>query len=184
MRKELVHRDAPDDEVLEDELGAALLLEEPPAAAGAFADGAGSRDEPPPLPPPEDEPADAPAVEIDLPWLTVALPKGKVSWYKNGNFFEARCKVKGHGRCALTRKAYRAGKSTGRPMGLMLAWLECDAGTHREHMELADLLDKEAAHPRREAARADWRSNPSAARLMNQEREAGIAWGESDEPLS
>ena len=139
-------------------------VEPPPAAAAPVAD-----------PPPQ-------ALEVDLPWLPFHMPNGKITWYREGNKFEARCKVRSHGRCALTRKARVAGRSTGRPMGLMLAWLQAasSTSTHEAHLALADELESQGHRATRRAARAAVQDDPQAQRLFRKER--AVQTDESIEP--
>ena len=115
-----------------------------------------------------DDPA---VVEAALPWLSLPVPQGKVTWYRAGSMMEARCKGRGHGRCALTRKTYVVGKSTGRPVGLLIAWLQdTTAATREEHMALADQLAEPADRAQRRAARVAYQGNPDAQRLFLKER--------------
>ena len=38
-----------------------------------------------------------------VPWVTLSLKTVKISWFKTGMEFDARCNDPRHGRCALTR---------------------------------------------------------------------------------
>ncbi len=115
-----------------------------------------------------------------MPWLGLNVPKGRIAWYKAGNKFEARCKDPRHRKCALTRSANPGIKSTGRPMGLMLAWLAADVPTHGDHTAFAVELDSESGRAQRLAARAAWTANPDAIRVSQKERKPRP--GEGEEP--
>eukprot|EP00971_Amphidinium_carterae_P235726 4678090-Amphidinium_carterae.1 len=75
--------------------------------------------------------------------VCVRFPKGTISFYEKGNFFEAVCGNKKHGSCKLRRSCKgRIGKDgilrAGRPLGFLCQWLHAsDWETKAEHWEKA-----------------------------------------------
>ena len=119
-----VHADGGKDEPVEDELAEALDADEAAECDDAAEMEAGpdvhvsGRD--PLVPPRSDPPAPAQPV-MDLPWVALTQKNGKITRFKTDRF------------------TY---KSSGRPVGLMLAWMACDVATHTEHTQKAEPLEK------------------------------------------
>lgn len=109
-------------------------------------------DEPPLAPPLAGPPP--PPLAVDVAWVTCYFPKGKVTWYRSKNAFQATCLHRGHHRCILTRTSNNSGWMEGRPMGLMGGWLLSDKEmTRDQHMQLADELEKQSGGAIRQDSR-------------------------------
>jgi len=117
------------------------------ASASAASSSGGA---PGPLAPPPPAAADGPARPPKKrrlapqvhPELTLHFSTGTIKYYYSNETFEAFCKKHG-GRCTLTRNATGTRKadgsvSGGRPLGLLLLWLQ------RSHSNIDNLVDKDA----------------------------------------
>lgn len=118
----------------------------------------------PPPPPPIPGP-DGPAAGEIPPWVTVYAGHHP-----------------SHGHCALTRTSKHVSRKvgSGRPCGLLLAWLEAPAESHLEHMALVPSLSGLEGLPTRRAARERLAAMPYGDALMAQERAPRS--GETPEP--
>ena len=96
--------------------------------------------------------------------MVVALPCGGViRYYSSTKRFVAECKAAGHGKCVREKKvSYRV--CSGRPCGLLAAWLEAGEvfDDHTEHLTLGASLP----HELREAARRGLAELPVGQELL------------------
>ena len=150
------------------------------AGADALAAGLAPADMPPP-PPPQPPVAKAKAQRGKSKALAnLAVPgRGKISYHDSKKAFEAICEH--HPNCTMTRAAYHSARVSGRPLGLLSAWLLMDAtaADHKDRQFLHDALDLET----RTAGRNHLASLGDAAPLFALEREK-LSDLEPDEPPS
>lgn len=116
------------------------------------------------------------------PLCSFQLPCGSLVYYDVNQSFSAVCGNPAHGRCILTRKGKHAiSDRIGRPIGFMLAWLECGPMTasKEEHWRFSDLpLDLSDRVRHREWAKAQ--TDASSVLMFEQERQRRT--GEAEEP--
>lgn len=111
---------------------------------------------------------------------SVALVGGTMAYYESKSSFQAVCNNALHGNCVLTRGSSSRAHMSGRPCGLLAAWLMSSAlfETKEEHWAYLDELrdDRDA----RIAARDELRADLDGLAVMGHER--AKAQGEADEP--
>ena len=134
--------------------------------------------DPPPLPPPLDEPPQldqpgpaAPPTDRDPDefWVNLQVASGKITWYKSKNAYEATCKQPGHGRCVLTSSAV-GGAMYGRPVGLLMAFMQHKCASQEAHKRYADDLKSSAGRQARLDGRAAVKLLDMGRRLLAKER--------------
>lgn len=153
------------------------------AVGEAGVEAAADEDEPPPLPPPPPAPAAEPRRARGAATATVRLPGGTISYYAGYNRFQATCSQGGHGynACKLTSVGGGDGKprDTGRPIGMLAAWLSHECADVTEHRGVEAILQPLEA---RQRARAMVAVSPGdVAELFRGERLQGP--GEEEEPV-
>ena len=124
------------------------------------ADGGAPPEVPPPVPPPDE-------VDEDVPFFTVQVEGGHITWYRNTNDLVATCSCGPHQpRCRRTRTAnIGAIRWKGRPLGFLLAWLV----TH----ECASKADHDQYRPsvaQRRQCRQDFKTKNGSGFLRRKER--------------
>ena len=157
----------------------ALVLDEEAELQPDTAVGLEGEQMPPPAVPSRAASSAGKASERDNALLLMQCDGGTLRYYKQG-FFTATCNNPRHKRCTLTRTA-AAGKkpAQGRPLGLMLAWLQWGEGleTRAQHWTRADW----PSHESRSAQREAFSRREGAEDFLAFERE--LAPGEQGEPL-
>eukprot|EP00971_Amphidinium_carterae_P191685 3803512-Amphidinium_carterae.3 len=113
----------------------------------------------------------------------VALPNGRLSFYANKQLFEARCTVKGHRQCVLSRTAQSKkarSSGSGRPLGLLMSFLSfgSSCSNKEEHWCKETWATWNKAH-RREQRRLLLQV-PNGPEMMAYERPQRV--GEESEP--
>eukprot|EP00971_Amphidinium_carterae_P350996 6491845-Amphidinium_carterae.1 len=110
---------------------------------------------------------------------TVAFAsKGVLRYHRGRNMFEATCTR--HANCTLTRSSSGGRRASGRPLGLLAAWLLLDSveGDHKTR----ELLRFQLTLEKRQAGRAHLETLEGHEALCAHER--AIAPGEPQEPLT